>query len=92
MIKDIERIFTTRNMDFMDLKILSAIHSGAMTLGDICDLVGRPEKRQWLHHRLMLLENKGLLRQAPMKRGDTRRMKRSLTKEGKKMFESLKNL
>ena len=92
MIKDIERIFTTKNLDFMDLNILSAIHEGAMTLGNICDKVGRPEKRQWLAHRLGLLESKGLIRQVAQKRGDTRRLRRSLTAESKRIFESLKNL
>jgi DNA-binding HxlR family transcriptional regulator len=91
MIKDIEH-FTSKHLDFMDLNILSAINSGVVTLGNICDKVGRPKKRQWLHHRLGLLEQKGLLKQVAQKRGDTRRLKRSLTREGKKMFESLNNL
>ncbi len=91
MIKDIEH-FTSKHLDFMDLNILSAINSGVVTLGDICDKVGRPEKRQWLHHRLGLLEQKGLLKQVAQKRGDTRRLRRSLTREGKKMFEALNNL
>jgi len=92
MIKDSERIFTTKNLDFMDLNILSAINSGAMTLGEICSKVNREGKRQWLAHRLGLLESKGLIKQVAMKRGDTRRLRRSLTASGKKMFESLNNL
>jgi len=92
MIKDIERIFTTKNLDFMDLSILSAISAGAMTLGEICTKVNRENKRQWLHHRLAALEEKKLISQNPMKRGDARRVKRSLTVAGKKMLESLNNL
>jgi DNA-binding HxlR family transcriptional regulator len=92
MIQDIERIFTTRNLDFTDLSILNAIASGDMTLGDICIKVNRENKRQWLHHRLAALEKKGLLKQSKMKRGDTRRVKRGVTVAGKKMLDSLKNL
>lgn len=92
MIQDIERIFTTKNLDFTDLSILNAIASGDMTLGDICIKVNRENKRQWLHHRLANLESKGLIRQSKMKRGDTRRVKRSITTTGKKMLDSLKNL
>lgn len=92
MIKDIEKILSEKQLDFMDLRIMESIKDGAVTLGEICDKVERVGKRQWLHHRLGLLESKGLLKQAPMKRGDTRRMKRSIMKEGKKILESLKNL